>query len=225
MAAPTAWMARAATSTPRAGASDAISDARVKIPTPTNSTLLRPQRSAIRPAGTRTAAKTIAYALSTQDSAPAPDPGKEAPMPSRATLTMKKSSWAMNATAPSTHMIRHLRGSLRWSMGAARVAASVIVFSQSRLGDPFDFVAWPASDLAGPFVGHVEALDGAALETGHDLVQDDVLEMLRLPVFLECLTGGIAFEKDVVEFVIELAVDDEGDVAGFPARGFDQLRQ
>jgi hypothetical protein len=38
-------------------------------------------------------------------------PGNDVPMPSRATLTMKKSSCAIDAAAPSTAMIYQRRGS------------------------------------------------------------------------------------------------------------------
>src|SRR6516165_6816313 len=66
--APTAWTTRAAISAATPGASPHSSEPRVKVTRPASSTRRRPTRSAHRPAGTSTAAKTMVWAFSTQDS-------------------------------------------------------------------------------------------------------------------------------------------------------------
>jgi hypothetical protein len=52
----------------------------------------------------------MAYADRTQETSASDDPANDLPIASSATLTIKKSSCAMKATAPSTAMIAQLRG-------------------------------------------------------------------------------------------------------------------
>ena len=59
-AAPTAWSARAATSTARVGAAAQIAEAPTKSSSPPRKARLWPRMSAMRPNGTSSAAKTIA---------------------------------------------------------------------------------------------------------------------------------------------------------------------
>ena len=66
--APTAWTTRAAISRSTPGASAHSTDPALNPASPAANTRRRPIRSAHRPAGTSTAANTIVYALSTQDS-------------------------------------------------------------------------------------------------------------------------------------------------------------
>jgi hypothetical protein len=66
-------------------------------------------RSAIRPAGTSSAAKTIAYALRIQDSSPSDVPEKSPWMSGKAMLTMVTSRNPMNAPADATTRTCHLR--------------------------------------------------------------------------------------------------------------------
>jgi hypothetical protein len=58
MAAPTAWSTRAATSSSTLGAAAHSPEASMNTPMPTKKVLRRPTRSAARPAGTSSAAKT-----------------------------------------------------------------------------------------------------------------------------------------------------------------------
>ena len=66
--APAAWMTRAAISAATPGARPHSSDPTLNAIRPATNSRRRPTRSAHRPAGTRTAANTIVYPLSTQDS-------------------------------------------------------------------------------------------------------------------------------------------------------------
>ena len=68
--APAAWMTRAAISAATPGATPHSSEPRLKAASPAMNSRRRPTRSAHRPAGTSTAAKTIVYPLSTQDRSP-----------------------------------------------------------------------------------------------------------------------------------------------------------
>ncbi len=65
---PVAWRTRAPMRNSRLGAMAHRADAAAKIPSPSRKARLRPARSDQRPAGTRTAAKTMVYALNTHDS-------------------------------------------------------------------------------------------------------------------------------------------------------------
>src|ERR1700722_18514827 len=94
IAAPKAWTARPAMSSPKVVASVHISDANVKTTTPPRRIFLRPRKSAIRPAGTNIEANTIAYTLSTHDTADKFALPKSAEIGTIATLTTKKPSWA-----------------------------------------------------------------------------------------------------------------------------------
>ena len=91
-AAPTACPARAATRTASVGARAQAADATANTISPSWNVLRRPSRSASRPAGTRQAAKTIAYAFSTQESEEGVLPGKLCSIAGNAMLTMKRSS-------------------------------------------------------------------------------------------------------------------------------------
>ena len=88
---PAAWTTRAATSTQTSGAAAQAAEARPKTIIPVRNAARRPIRSAARPAGTSSAANTIAYALSTQDRSARPAPPKLRPMDGSATLTMNRS--------------------------------------------------------------------------------------------------------------------------------------
>ena len=101
-AAPTAWTARAATSTPTEGAAAQPAEPIANTTSPSSNVLRRPRRSPSRPAGTRHAANTIAYAFSTHDSAPLELPGKSSAIDGNAMFTMKRSSWAMNTPRATT---------------------------------------------------------------------------------------------------------------------------
>src|SRR5579863_9601274 len=64
---PAAWTTRAATSTQTSGAAAQAAEARPNTTIPVRNAARRPIRSAARPAGTSSAANTIAYAFSTHD--------------------------------------------------------------------------------------------------------------------------------------------------------------
>src|SRR5690242_777887 len=66
--APPAWTILAPISAAAEGAAPHSREPSVNVARPATKTRRRPTRSAHRPAGTRTAAKTIVYALSTHDS-------------------------------------------------------------------------------------------------------------------------------------------------------------
>src|ERR1700722_446951 len=118
IAAPTAWIARPAMSIANVGASAQISDARVNTTTPASRMFLRPRRSATRPAGTSIEANTIAYTLSTHDTADRFAPPKSAEIGTMATLTTKKPTCATNATINSSPRIAQRRGSaMSWATG------------------------------------------------------------------------------------------------------------
>src|SRR5215469_7921246 len=78
--APQAWMIRAATKAATPGASPQSSEPMLIAARPMTNTRRLPTRSAHRPAGTRTAAKMIVYALSTQDSEVSDVPAYSRPM-------------------------------------------------------------------------------------------------------------------------------------------------
>ena len=65
---PAAWTTRAPTRTQTSGAAAQAAEATAKTIMPVRNAARRPIRSAARPAGTSSAANTIAYAFSTQDS-------------------------------------------------------------------------------------------------------------------------------------------------------------
>src|ERR1700758_3847642 len=100
--APAAWMTRAAISSPTPGASPHSTDPAVNPASPATNTRRRPIRSAHRPAGTSTAANTIVYALSTQDSELRLVPGYCLLMYGNARLTMNRSRLDMNTASAST---------------------------------------------------------------------------------------------------------------------------
>jgi hypothetical protein len=112
IAAPAACATRAATRTSTDGAAAHAALATVKSARPPRNARLRPVRSAQRPAGTRSAAKTIAYALSTQESDASDVPSKSRWMSGNAMLTMKRSRLA---TKTPTETIAATRA--RWLMG------------------------------------------------------------------------------------------------------------
>ena len=107
-AAPTACSTRAATSSSTEGAAADRAEATVKIARPATKLRLRPSRSAVRPAGTSRAAKTIAYALRIHESDARLVPPKSRSMAGNAMFTMKRSRLAMNTAADTTIRTRHL---------------------------------------------------------------------------------------------------------------------
>jgi hypothetical protein len=70
---------------------------------------LRPSRSAERPNGTSSAAKTIAYALRIHDSSASVEPVKSARMSGKAMLTMNRSRLLMKTAVETTASTCHLR--------------------------------------------------------------------------------------------------------------------
>ena len=103
--APTAWMTRATISASTPGARPQSSEPAVKPSRPATNSRRRPTRSAHRPAGTRTAANTMVYPFSTQDSSLRLVPGYCLPMYGNARLTMNRSRLDMNTARDSTPMI------------------------------------------------------------------------------------------------------------------------
>jgi hypothetical protein len=93
-AAPRAWTTRKATSSPAVGARAHRAEASVKATSPTTNVRRRPKRSAIRPAGTRAAARAIVYAESVHDMVVNDTVGKLDRMSSKAT----NSTWASRNT-------------------------------------------------------------------------------------------------------------------------------
>src|SRR5277367_5699536 len=113
--APAAWTTRAAISRPTPGASPHSTDPAVNPASPATNNRRRPIRSAHRPAGTRTAANTIVYPLSTQDSELRLVPGYCLLMYVKARLTMNRSRLDMNtasASTPTTAVTRRESGPL-----------------------------------------------------------------------------------------------------------------
>ena len=100
--APAAWMTRAAISAVTPGASPHSTDPSVNTASPATNSRRRPIRSAHRPAGTSTAANTIVYAFSTQDSELRLVPGYCLAMYGNARLTMNRSRLDMNTARAST---------------------------------------------------------------------------------------------------------------------------
>ena len=100
--APTAWMTRAAISAATPGASPHSTEPTLNTASPATNIRRRPIRSAHRPAGTSTAANTIVYALSTQDSELRLVPGYCLAMYGKARLTMNRSRLDMNTASDST---------------------------------------------------------------------------------------------------------------------------
>src|SRR6266545_2049964 len=99
-------------------------EAPVKIPTPSRNARLRLARSASRPAGTSSAAKTIAYAFSTHESVDSGVPSKLRSSAGNAMLTMKRSVVA--STTPMQRMKSTRPGRVRCVMKptlARRVAS------------------------------------------------------------------------------------------------------
>src|SRR5215472_5868075 len=113
--APIAWTTRAAISAATPGARPHSSEPRLNAARPAMKTRRRPIRSAHRPAGTSTAAKTIVYALSTQDSELRLVPGYCLLMYGNARLTMNRSRLDMNTASdstPTTAVIRRESGAV-----------------------------------------------------------------------------------------------------------------
>ena len=99
---PAAWTTRATTSTQTSGATAQAAEARAKTTTPARNAVRRPIRSAARPAGTSSAANTIAYAFSTQDSDARSAPPNVRPIDGSATLTMNMSRFTIAMPAVTT---------------------------------------------------------------------------------------------------------------------------
>ena len=102
---PAACSTRAATRKGTAGAAAQSAEARENSNRPDMKIRLRPIRSAIRPAGTSSAAKTIAYPFSTQERLENEAPSKSRAIDGRARLTMNRSRLAMNSP---TEVIRRI---------------------------------------------------------------------------------------------------------------------
>src|SRR5580693_3182345 len=100
--APAAWTTRAAISRSTPGASAHSTDPIVNPASPATNNRRRPIRSAHLPAGTRTAANTIVYPLSTHDSELRLVPGYCLAMYGKARLTINKSRLDMNTASAST---------------------------------------------------------------------------------------------------------------------------
>src|ERR687887_74745 len=102
-AAPAACSTRRATKTPTLPAAAHRPEATVKIATPSRKPPLRLVRSATRPAGTRRAGNTIAYAFRTQDRLARAAPGGSRAICGRATLTMNRSR--LDSTTPAQTIV------------------------------------------------------------------------------------------------------------------------
>src|SRR6185312_14488372 len=100
--APAAWMTRAAISAATPGASPHSTEPKLNRASPAVNSRRRPIRSAHRPAGTSTAANTIVYAFSTQDSELRLVPGYCRLMYGNARLTMNRSRLDMNTAKDRT---------------------------------------------------------------------------------------------------------------------------
>src|SRR5713101_6596343 len=97
IAPPAAWRMRAPISHPGPGAAAHRAEAPTKVIKPPMNNRLRPSRSARRPAGTSSAAITIAYALRTHERVASLVPEKSCLMLGNAMFTMKRSRLATNA--------------------------------------------------------------------------------------------------------------------------------
>ena len=106
MAAPRAWTMRAATSRSTDGATPQSADATVNSPTPATNARRRPSRSVMRPHTMRKAAKTMLYALRTQERLPIDVVGKDSRIDGKATLTMVASRKARKAPKQATRSTR-----------------------------------------------------------------------------------------------------------------------
>src|SRR5580765_187658 len=99
-AAPRAWITRKATSRLALGAKAQSTEASVKATRPIRNTRRRPNRSAIRPDGTRAAASAIVYADNVQDIVAKETAGKLARMSSKAT----KRTWVSRNTMKAARL-------------------------------------------------------------------------------------------------------------------------
>ena len=104
IAAPAAWTMRAAISAPTEGDTAHRAEPTVKVARPSRNIRRRPILSANRPAGTSSAASTIAYALRIQLSSLSEAPEKSSAIAGKPMLTMNRSRLAMNT--PSEVMKR-----------------------------------------------------------------------------------------------------------------------
>src|SRR5690349_12780921 len=103
--APTAWTIRAAISSGTPGDRPHSAEPRLNPISPAPKIRRRPIRSAHRPAGTSTAANTIVYAFSTQDSESRLVPWYSRPMYGNARFTMNRSRLDMKTANPRTPTI------------------------------------------------------------------------------------------------------------------------
>ena len=106
IAAPRAWTMRAATSRSSEGAAPQSADATVNSATPVTKARRRPSRSVRRPQTMRKAAKTMLYALSTQERLAIDVVGKDSRIEGNATLTMVASRKARKAPKQATRSTR-----------------------------------------------------------------------------------------------------------------------
>ena len=109
-AAPTACTTRAAIRQLGSGASPHSTEPARNSQRPPKKSRRWPTRSAIRPAGTSAAAKTMLYALRTQESSLSEASGKSAAIDGNATLTIVTSRKAMNTATVVTSSTCHSRG-------------------------------------------------------------------------------------------------------------------
>ena len=124
VAAPMAWITRNAIRMPADGASPQAIDATVNSVEPNRKARLWPSRSANLPAGTRSAANTIVYALSTHDSWAGVTESNVATMSGNATNSTVVSRKTASTASDAIARVRAWRGV---SAGGAGVGAVVVI--------------------------------------------------------------------------------------------------
>src|SRR5215207_3962349 len=125
-AAPTPCTARAASRTPKVGASAASSDATVNVVTPATNRRRRPTTSASRPAGASSAANRIVYSVTTQDSDVTPTE-KSAPRSGTARFVIVTSRKARKAPPHASSRGRRDEGSAELVTGTRVVGSTELV--------------------------------------------------------------------------------------------------
>ncbi len=112
-----AWRMRAATSNSADGARPHSSDVPRNATTPIRNIRRRPTRSASRPAGTSSAAKTMLYAFRTQERSARVDSAKSRSMSGNATFTIVTSRKLMKTATAVTPRTCQRRSTIRPSGG------------------------------------------------------------------------------------------------------------
>ena len=107
---PTAWITRAAINTAALGAAPEMTDPSRNRAKPTAKTRRRPTRSAIRPAGTSSAAMTTLYAFNTQLRSDSEVPANERRIAGNAMFTIVTSRNTMNTASEASSSTFHSRG-------------------------------------------------------------------------------------------------------------------